>query len=228
VDGLVAMAQISAIELHPWGASEDQPLHPDRLIFDLDPGEGVPFADVARAAHDVRQRLERLGLASFCRTTGGKGLHVVVPLRPVTEWDQARTFARAFAEIMAAEAPDRFLAHVRIADRRGRILVDWLRNGLGSTAVASFSPRARPGAPVATPLAWGEVTPKLDPGAFTVRTVPGRLDRQGHDPWTGLDTLDQRVPVLAAPARPPASRPAAAAGSKIVHAPSGRRPGQRR
>ena len=152
VEGLISMAQMSAIELHAWGANETDPSRPDQLVFDLDPGDGVPWPEVVKAAHDVRDRLRRLGLTSFCRTTGGKGLHVVVPLRPEADWGLAKPFCRAFAESMAQEEPDRFLAHLKIADRRGRILVDWLRNGLGATAIASFSPRARPGATVATPV----------------------------------------------------------------------------
>ncbi|HEY0183808.1 MAG TPA: DNA ligase D, partial [Rhodopila sp.] len=167
LQGLVAMAQMSAIELHVWGATEADPQHPDQLVFDLDPGEGVKVGQIAAAALDMRDRLQALGLASFCRTSGGKGLHVVVPLRPEQPWEPVRTFCRAFAETVSAADPDRYLAHVKIADRRGRILIDWLRNGLGSTAVASFCPRARPGAGVATPLAWDEVTPKLDLAAFT-------------------------------------------------------------
>ena len=142
------MAQISAIELHAWGATEADPLHPDRMVFDLDPGEGVAFADVVKAALDMRDRLQRLGLTSFCRTTGGKGLHVVVPLEPVAHWDAVKPFCRAFAETLSQEQPDRFLSTVRKADRDGRILIDWLRNGLGATAIASFSPRARDGAPL--------------------------------------------------------------------------------
>jgi bifunctional non-homologous end joining protein LigD len=195
-DGLIAMAQMSAIELHTWGAAEDDPLHPDRLVFDLDPGEGVAVRQIVDAAKDVRERLQQLSLEAFCRTSGGKGLHVVVPLTPDADWDQARQFCHAFAETMAQDAPDRYVAHVKIADRSGRILVDWLRNGLGATAVASFCPRARPGAGVATPLAWNEVTAKLDPAAFTVKTVPARLAKLKADPWDGFDAADQRLPKL--------------------------------
>ena len=147
VEGLLSLAQMSAIELHPWGAPETDPTRPDWTVFDLDPGEGVPWADVVKAAHDTRMRLERIGLHSFCRTTGGKGLHVVVPLVAAADWPVAKAFCRAFAERMAAEEPTRFLAHLKIADRKGRVLVDWLRNGLGSTAVGSYSPRAPVPAP---------------------------------------------------------------------------------
>jgi bifunctional non-homologous end joining protein LigD len=181
--GLVAAAQIAAIELHTWGATEADPLHPDRLVFDLDPGEGVAFAEVVAAAKLIRDRLEDHGLTGFCRTTGGNGLHVVAPLQPGAGWPAVRDWCHAFAQRLEAEQPQRFVASVPKQKRRGRILVDWLRNGLGATAVASFSPRARPGAGVATPLAWREVTPALDPMAFTLRTVPGRLQRQRSDPW---------------------------------------------
>ena len=140
VDGLIAMAQMSAIELHPWGAGEADPTHPDRLVFDLDPGEGVPWPEVIKAAHEVRARLGQLQLESWCRTTGGKGLHVVVPLRAGCDWERAKQFCRAFAEEMAPESPERYLAHLKIADRRGRILIDWLRNG-SATAVALLSER---------------------------------------------------------------------------------------
>jgi bifunctional non-homologous end joining protein LigD len=197
-DGLIAMAQISAIELHAWGAAEADPLRPDRIVFDLDPGEGVSFASVARAALDVRDRLQRLGLVAFCRTTGGKGLHVVVPLEPVADWDRVKPFCRTFAEALSEEQPDRFLSTVRKLDRRGRILIDWLRNGLGATAIASFSPRARDGAGVAMPIAWDEVGPKLDPARFTLRSVAGHLDRRRKDPWEQLASLRQRLPDLAA------------------------------
>jgi bifunctional non-homologous end joining protein LigD len=124
---------------------------------------------------------------------------VVVPLKPQADWDVAKRFCRAFAELMSQDEPKRFLAHLKIADRRGRILIDWLRNGMGATAVSSFCPRARPGACVATPLAWDEVKVGLDPSAFTVRTVPERLKRLKVDPWTGFAEADQRLPDLAPP-----------------------------
>ena len=204
VHGLVAMAQISAIELHAWGAPEADPLHPDILVFDLDPGEGVPFTDVVRAARDVRDRLQQLGLTSFCRTTGGKGLHVVVPIAPEQGWNTVKPFCRAFAEMLSDEQPERFLPTLKKIDRRGRILVDWLRNGLGATAVASFCPRARPGATVATPLAWDEVTNKLDPQSFTLHSVPKRLAKLRSDPWDGFATTKQMLP--AATRQQPASK----------------------
>ena len=202
-DGLIAMAQISAIELHAWGATEVKPLHPDQIVFDLDPGEDVKFAEVVRAANDMRDQLRRLGLEPFCRTTGGKGLHVVVPLEPAADWDEVKAFCRAFAETLSQEQPQRFLSTVRKADRQGRILIDWLRNGLGATAVASFSPRARPGATVATPLTWDEVTPKLDPRIFTLHNTLDRLARQRADAWQGFDDARRRLPDMKGDPPPP-------------------------
>ena len=158
------------------------------------------WAEVVKAAHDTRGRLEKIGLQSWCRTTGGKGLHVVVPLDGKADWTVAKPFCRAFAEVMAQEEPTRFLSHLKIADRTGRILVDWLRNGLGATAVASFSPRARAGATVATPVGWAEVTGKLDPKAFTVTSVPGRVAKLKRDPWEGFAAARQGLPELKAPA----------------------------
>ncbi len=194
LQGVVAMAQMSGIELHAWGATEADPLHPDQLVFDLDPGEGVKVGEIVAAALDMRDRLETIGLASFCRTSGGKGLHVVVPLRPEQPWGSVRAWCKSFAEHLSESSPAKYLAHVKIADRRGRILIDWLRNGLGSTAVASFCPRARPGAGVATPLAWKEVTPKLDLGGFTMRTVPARLGKLRADPWADFEAARRSLP----------------------------------
>ncbi len=194
LDGLYAMTQMSAIELHAWGSSEANPLHPDQIVMDLDPGEGVAFAAVVAASKELRQRLKDLGLESFCRTTGGKGLHVVAPLTPRADWDEVKAFCHALAETMSQDAPDRFLPTLKKEDRRGRILVDWLRNGLGATAVASLCPRARPGATVATPLGWSEVMEKLDPAAFTLATVPKRLRR---DPWAGFEAARRPLPEVA-------------------------------
>ncbi len=192
--GLVAAAQIAAIELHSWGSGEADPLHADRLVFDLDPGDGVTLPVIVEAAHEVKRRLEAAGLAAFCRTSGGKGLHVLAPLRTKASWDAVRAWCRAFAEAMERDTPERYVSTTAKKDRHGRILVDWLRNGLGSTAIASFAPRARPGAGVATPLAWREVTAKLDPGRFTLRTVPARLSRQKADPWAGFAEAARDLP----------------------------------
>ncbi len=233
--GLVAMAQLSAVELHPWGASEADPLRPDWIVFDLDPGEGVPFTEVVVAAHDMRHRLERLGFAAFPRTTGGKGLHVVVPVVPRSDWDQTKAFCRGLAEAMSQAEPERFLPTLSKAERRGRILLDYLRNGLGATAVASFCPRARPGACVATPLAWSEVEARLDPRSFTIRTVPERLRKQRRDPWAGFRQAARPIPRLtttrpkSSPSRrsPPPEAPAGLGTALhppvIVYAPKSRK-----
>ena len=191
VDGLIATAQISAVELHSWGSTLDDAGHPDRLVFDLDPGDGVEWPAIVLAARDIKARLEREGYASWCRTSGGKGLHVVVPVQSTCGWDDARAWCRAFAEAQERASPELYVASVPKVRRRGRILIDWLRNGLGSTAIASFSPRARPHATVAVPVAWREVTPKLDPQAFTVHTVPARLAKLRADPWDGFAAARQ-------------------------------------
>ena len=195
-EGLVATAQISAVELHSWGSALDDAGRPDRLVFDLDPGDGVGWAQIVTAAHDVKAKLEQEGYASWCRTSGGKGLHVVVPLVPGCDWTFARAWCRGFAEKLEKQSPDLYVATVPKIRRRGRILIDWLRNGLGSTAIASFSPRARPHATVAVPVTWREVTDKLDPQAFTIRTVPARLAKLKTDPWDGFTRVSQ---TLAAP-----------------------------
>lgn len=191
-DGLAALAQMSAIEIHPWGASLDQVETPDRLIIDLDPDEGLAFQHVIEAAHMVRELLQGAGLQSFCKTTGGKGLHVVVPLRPTLEWPEAKAFCAALAKKLAKEHPRDFTATMAKAARRGRIFIDYLRNGRGATAVAAFSPRARPGAGVAMPVTWKEVKAGLDPKRFT---LPALIKGPGKraNAWPGFFEIDQAV-----------------------------------
>jgi bifunctional non-homologous end joining protein LigD len=194
-------------------------------VFDLDPGETVAFDEVIKSAHEVRDRLRQLNLTSFCRTTGGKGIHVVVPLTPAADWDTAKRFCRAFAELISQEEPKRFLAHLKIADRHGRILIEWLRNGLGATAVSSYCPRARAGATVATPLTWDELKPGLNPAGFTVTTIPARLKRMKQDPWHGFGDISQHLPEAkaAGPRKPAAAKPEAPRKSSIVYAPRPKR-----
>jgi bifunctional non-homologous end joining protein LigD len=194
VAGLIAMVQMGTLEIHPWGVTVERPDRPDRIIFDLDPDEGLDFADVVRAALEVRERLDALGLQSFVKTTGGKGLHVVLPIEPVVEWRAAKAFAKAFSEAMAADSPERYLTRVSKAERSGRIFIDYLRNDPTSTAVGPYSTRSRPGAPVATPLEWDEVGDGLDPRAFTVTTVPERVRGLRQDPWSEMDLVRQRLP----------------------------------
>lgn len=192
--GLIALVQMGVLEIHPWGARVDRPDRPDRIIFDLDPGEGVGFKEVVAAALETRAGLEKIGLTSFVRTTGGKGLHVVVPIARRYDWPRVKTFARDVAEAMSANAPDRYLSRMSKAQRRGKIFVDYLRNDPTSTAIASYSTRARAGAPVATPISWKELTPRLDPAAFNIRTVPARLKRMRKDPWADIGETQQRLP----------------------------------
>jgi bifunctional non-homologous end joining protein LigD len=194
--GLISLAQLGVLEVHPWGARIDRPDRPDRVIFDLDPGEGLGFEEVIAAAHTLKAILDGMQLRSFAKTTGGKGLHVVIPIERRVEWTHAKGFARSIGTALAAEYPDRYLTRISKAERRGKIFIDYLRNDLTSTAVAPYSPRSRPGAPVATPLAWEEVAPGLDPGAFTIETVLDRLRRLGSDPWADMDAAAQRLPVL--------------------------------
>lgn len=194
VGGLTALAQGAVLEIHPWGSTLTDPEHPDHIILDLDPGEGVEWASIERAAVELRQRLAELGLVSFLKTSGGKGLHVVLPIEPTSAWDEARTFAHHLAERMAREAPEHYTANMAKAERTGRIFIDYLRNGRGATAVAPYSPRARAGAPVSTPLDWAELGTGLHPAQFSVATILRRLDALPRDPWADYAKTRQSLP----------------------------------
>jgi len=181
--GLVAAAQMGALELHVWGASADRIERPERIVFDLDPGEGVTFADVCSAARELRELLDETGLKSYALLTGGKGVHVIAPIVRRTAWAEVKSFARGTAERLAAAAPQRFLTTASKAARKGRIFIDWLRNERGATAVVPFSVRARAGAPVAVPVTWNEL-PGIETAAqFDVHGVRSRIARLGTDPW---------------------------------------------
>jgi bifunctional non-homologous end joining protein LigD len=184
--GLAALAQVSAVELHPWGARADAPGVPDRLVFDLDPDEGVPFARVIAGALELRDRLAALGLVPFARVTGGKGLHVVVGLAPPKGrdgpgWPEAKSFARLVCAMMERDAPKAYTTTLAKKARKGRIFLDYLRNDRLSTAIASWSPRGRPGAPVARPIAWSAVKPGLNPAGWTLDAL--NRGRMSPDAW---------------------------------------------
>ena len=227
----MALVQSNSLEFHPWGALATNPDRADRLVFDLDPGPGVPWRDVRAAARLIRDLLAGIDLQSFLRTSGGKGLHVVVPLRPPVPWDLAKPFAHAFAESMARMHPDRFVATATKSRRTGRIFIDYLRNGRGATSVASYSLRARPGAPVAMPIAWDALSRITGGDAFTLATVPALLAKRKVDPWDGIEKIRQGLPRLGAPkvknvapvsARP--STPAATQGARRPAKTAGRKP----
>jgi bifunctional non-homologous end joining protein LigD len=191
--GLINLVQGGVVEIHPWGSGADDLERPDRLVFDLDPGEDVSWSEVVAAAREMRAELQARGLESFVKTSGGKGLHVVVPVAPRAGWDEAKAFTQAVAEQMSRAHPDRYVAIMSKRARRGRIFIDWVRNGRGATAVAAYSTRARPQAPVSTPLGWDELSEALLGDHFTVANLRERLDFLKRDPWEGFFKLRQRI-----------------------------------
>jgi len=193
VAGLIAMVQMGVLEIHPWGSTADRLETPDRITFDFDPDVGLPWDEVTAAAIEMREALAGIGLTSFVKTTGGKGLHVVVPVMPKLGWDAIKEFSRWVAERFVTRYPDRFTANMAKRARTGRIFIDYLRNTRGATAIGAYSARARAGAPVATPLFWEEVENGVKPDAFTVATVPARLAKLNSDPWAELPKLRQSI-----------------------------------
>ena len=197
-EALLELVQMNALEFHPWGARSDDPERADRIVFDLDPGPSVTWGAVKRAARRLHERLESIGLRSFLRTSGGKGLHVVVPLRPAVAWDEVKPFARAIAEAMVETDPERFVSVADKSQRKGRIFIDWLRNAHGATSIASYSLRARPSAGVAMPLTWEDLTRVRKPDQFTLKNALAWIEKRDGDPWDGIDAFRQSLPDLEA------------------------------
>jgi bifunctional non-homologous end joining protein LigD len=193
LEGLLTLVQASVLEIHVWGATLADIEKPDGITFDLDPDPEVAWSDVVDAAFEVRDRLRGLGLASFVKTTGGKGLHVFAPLTPHADWIAVKDFSHALATAMAKDSPQRYLAKASKTARRGRIFVDYLRNGRGATAVAAYSARTRAGAPVSTPLDWDELGPEMRPDRFTVMNILHRLANI-NDPWREARKMARRLP----------------------------------
>ncbi len=186
VEGLLHLAQVGAVELHSWGSRMPRPTHADRLTFDLDPGEGLPYPPLRDAALAIRKLMEDLGLESWIKTTGGKGLHVVVPLgKPFPDWETAKEFSRSVTLFMERLAPKMFTSKTGERNRKNKIFVDYLRNGFGATAVAAFSPRWRPGVGVSTPVSWDEIDEDIRGTHFNITNVPARIAKQRKDPWKG-------------------------------------------
>ncbi len=193
--GLLSLVQLGVLEIHPWGSLASSPESPDRLFFDLDPGPDTTWPDVIAAARLVREALDHLGLQSFVKLTGGKGLHVVVPLSPDRnlDWPRLKAFSKALASRVAAADPDAYTVNMSKAKRKGRVFIDYLRNGRGQTAVAAYSTRARAGAPVSTPIRWDELKPSLTPDRYTVKNLRRRLASLGDDPWQGFFDVQQFI-----------------------------------
>lgn len=194
VKGLIYLTQIGVLEIHPWPAHEKNVEKPDLLVFDLDPAPDVKWNELIVAAKTLKKELEELDLESFVKTTGGKGLHVVVPIQPSVEWEEFRAFSKRVADKVVEDRPDRYVATMSKAKRGGKIFIDYFRNTRGATAVAPYSTRAREGAPVALPIAWTDLNDRLDPKAFTVKTVPALLQKVKKDPWKDLFKKRQRLP----------------------------------
>jgi bifunctional non-homologous end joining protein LigD len=197
IAAIVSLAQMDVLEIHTWNTCIDKVELPNRIVFDMDPGTDVPWERVVDSARLVRKMLETVGLESFPKTTGGKGLHVVVPLVPRADWRECLEFSRALSEAIERHDPALFTTAFATAGRERKILIDYMRNNRTNTSVAAFSTRARPGAPVSMTLRWAEVSPTLDPAAWTVATAERRLSSLRSDPWRDYWKSKQRLPAKA-------------------------------
>ena len=193
-DGLVACVQMGSIEFHGWGSSIDALEKPDRLVFDLDPDEGLGFDAVKKAAADIKEHLADIGLVSFAMLTGGKGVHIIVPLTPEAEWPAVKDFADRFARALAAAEPERFTATMSKAKRKGRIFLDWLRNQRGSTAIMPYSARARSGAPVAVPVTWNDLRDLEGANIYQVTDADTLIERANDKALAGWGAAAQVLP----------------------------------
>jgi bifunctional non-homologous end joining protein LigD len=195
LDGLLALVQAGVLEIHVRGSTIDHLPEANRIVFDLDPSPECGFSEVAKAAREVRERLEELNLKSFLKTTGGKGLHVVVPIAH-TPWDEVKAFTKLVAQSMEAEKPSRYIATASIKARKGKIFVDYLRNSREATAICAYSTRARPGATVSVPIAWEELGTLKVANRYTVANLMKRLNAINRDPWDDIGKVKQKLPRL--------------------------------
>jgi bifunctional non-homologous end joining protein LigD len=195
--GLFGLVQIGALEIHDWGVSLAHINEPDRLVFDLDPDEGLALATLKAAATEVRDFLADLGFTSFFKSTGGKGLHLVAPLQPKLGWKEVKPFAKAIADALVQARPDRYTANPLKKTREGKIFVDYLRNQRGGSAIVNYSTRAKPGATVACPLRWDELKGLKAASPYTAKTLPARLKAMKRDPWEGFFATRQSITVKA-------------------------------
>jgi len=194
--GLVGLVQIGILEIHTWNATDDRLEQPDRLVFDLDPDPSVDWKRTVEAAREVRDLLAERGLVSFVKTTGGKGVHIVTPLVPEATWDACAGFAAGVAAELVRRRPEAYTDNMSKARRKGKIFIDYLRNVRGATSVAAYSTRAKPAAPISTPVDWQELGPRLGPDGITLKSLPRRLARRDVDPWKEYEKARRRLPVV--------------------------------
>ncbi len=193
MSGLIALAQMGVLEVHIWPCHADKIERPDQFVFDIDPDEGLAWDRVVEAAQELRTRLSKLGLESFVKTTGGKGLHVVLPVTRKLDWESHKAFARGVVAAMAADQPKRYLINMSKKLRKGKIFLDYLRNGRGATAVAPYSTRSHPQATVATPISWEELAQGVRPEQFTISSLISRMEQPIADPWQDYPSLRQAI-----------------------------------
>ncbi|MFZ0218690.1 MAG: non-homologous end-joining DNA ligase [Candidatus Aquirickettsiella sp.] len=191
--GLMALIQLGALEIHPWASQIDKVEKPDFITFDLDPGSSIEWKQVIEAAFFIKDNLKRLNLKSFVKTTGSKGLHVVVPIKRIYSWDKIKLFSHTLAKNFAMQNPQLIVANMSKAKRKGKIFVDYLRNQRGASSIAPYSTRTKENAAVATPLSWDELSVRIKSDTFTIKNLPQRLIKLKHDPWADFYLLKQKL-----------------------------------